>query len=467
MIFVLVMGINIYTLTQLHQLTNLTDSVLKSDERLLEHENQLRESFLSQLRYEKRYEITRDPAFQRQFLSFKREFLALLDDAAVLTDTATRPMLDSLQEHYRNYSDAVAGQITPGKAGRLRSPKGPHARKEAASEKILATLDAVKTYGQRSIREKTGRLSQVATSAQHVTGFVAVFCLAFIVGISFLITRGIIRPLSIVKKKTEEIGKGQFDGELTLTSPPEISELAAAINMMCLKLQEVDKMKADFFTLMAHELRTPLASIKEGINLLYEGAGGSVSEKQKRILAILREEGLRLINLVNSLLDLSKMDAGMATYTFQREEVPPLLRRVLTEILPLAEAKQITLEEDIQLKEANLKVDSERILQVLRNLVGNAVKFTPEGGKVTLGARHVDRGIEVSVSDTGPGIPEESIAAIFDKYRQAPINGNSRMAGTGLGLAIAKHVISAHGGEIWVESKPQCGSTFAFVLPFS
>ncbi len=127
-----------------------------------------------------------------------------------------------------------------------------------------------------------------------------------------------------------------------MTSPPEIGELAAAIDSMCEKLQEFDRLKADFFASMSHELRTPLTSIKEGTGLLLDGVGGETTEKQRKLLAILAEESNRLINVVNSLLDLSKMEAGMMTYDFESGHVDPLIRRALAEIAPLIEAKQIS-----------------------------------------------------------------------------------------------------------------------------
>jgi two-component system sensor histidine kinase GlrK len=234
---------------------------------------------------------------------------------------------------------------------------------------------------------------------------------------------------------------------------------------MCEKLRLLDKMKSDFFSSMSHELRTPLTSIKEGISLLKDGVGGVVPERQKRLLTILTLETNRLIDLVNSLLDLSKMEAGMMTYTFNQGSLAPLIERAMIEMVPLVESKKIRLERDGFEGVPAIRMDSERILQVLRNLIGNAVKFTPEGGRITISARQADKGVEVSVADTGPGIPVEKLTTVFDKYQQAGATGSYRMRGTGLGLSIAKHVITSHGGRIWAESKLGEGSTFTFVLP--
>jgi two-component system sensor histidine kinase GlrK len=267
-----------------------------------------------------------------------------------------------------------------------------------------------------------------------------------------------------MRDKTAEIARGVFEANLNLPSPPEINALAQAFNSMCTKLQEVDRMKSDFFSLMSHELRTPLTSIKEGTNLFLEGKGGEVTERQKRLLTIVAEESNRLIQLVNSLLDLSKLEAGIAAFQFLKADLAPLITRVIREIEPLAEAKGIRIKRDIQ-ESPRVSMDTERILQVLRNLLGNAIKFTPQGGVIEISLQAKDGVVEVCVSDTGPGIPEEQTAIIFDKFRQAVHEGSRKIQGTGLGLAIVKQIIQSHGGRVWVESAVGRGSTFRFSLP--
>jgi two-component system sensor histidine kinase GlrK len=265
--------------------------------------------------------------------------------------------------------------------------------------------------------------------------------------------------------KTKEISRGAFNSDLEISSPPEISELARYFNAMCRQLNTVDKMKSDFFSTMSHELRTPLASIKEGISLLKDGIGGTSADKQAKLLNILTMETNRLIGQVNSFLDLSKMEAGMMTYHFEQGSLHPLIKKTMMEMVPLVEAKKIKFEAAVTEELPMIKMDDERILQALRNLIGNAVKFTPEGGCVRISARPGAQGLEVSVADTGPGISKEDIPTIFEKFHQVPVGHSERTNGTGLGLAIVKHIITAHRGKVWVESEPGRGSTFSFVLP--
>ncbi|HSH13316.1 MAG TPA: ATP-binding protein, partial [Desulfurivibrionaceae bacterium] len=215
-----------------------------------------------------------------------------------------------------------------------------------------------------------------------------------------------------------------------------------------------------------HELRTPLASIKEGTNILTDRLGGEINEKQQRILTIIGQESDRLINLVNSLLDLAKMEAGMLVYHRRRTDLPTLVRDALQGLQPLAESRGLRLIDNI----ADLplvKVDQERIMQVVRNLVGNAIKFTPEQGSITLSASVRDGMVEVAVQDTGIGIPEGDLERIFLKFRQVLPGRGDKIKGTGLGLATVKQIILAHGGAVWATSQEGKGSTFYFTLPLA
>jgi two-component system sensor histidine kinase GlrK len=300
---------------------------------------------------------------------------------------------------------------------------------------------------QQSILDKVERLSKTGRQARTTAMVVSAVSLLFGIALAVLITRSITRPLSAMQQKTKDIADGVFEADLKVPSSPEIGALAQAFNTMCSKLKEVDRMKSDFFALMSHELRTPLTSIKEGTNLVLEGCCGEVTEKQKKVLLIMAEESNRLIGLVNSVLDLAKLESGLLAFNFGKADLSPLIERVVKEVGPLAEAKRITIIREVR-DLPPLTMDAERMLQVLRNLIGNALKFTPRGGTVSITARREKDAVIVAVIDTGPGIPKEHATAIFDKFRQVP--GTGRPTGTGLGLAIVKHIILAHGGSVWV-----------------
>ena len=464
-IFFLVIIVSVYAILRLHQLNSGTRHILNIDNRILDYNEKLADSILSQLRYEKKYVLTKDILLYEQFLSAKGDFAKFLSELFLIVDTPEKKdSLNRAKTHYQRFQSLIDKEIEYVRGNHSYSKKWYEQEMEKASDGILEELKKLETYSRHDIQQRMKMLGESSASARKLVITMSAIAIVLIIVTSFLNTRSITQPLTILMEKTKEISKGVFDDNLKITSPPEISELTGAFNSMCGRLKMVDKMKSDFLSSMSHELRTPLTSIKEGINLLRDGVGGVIPEKQKRLLAILSEESKRLIDLVNSLLDLSKMEAGMMTYSFERGSLVPLIQKAATEMIPLVEAKKITLKAAIDEKLPVVKIDREKILQVLRNLIGNAVKFTPEGGQVRVAARLMNRVVEVSVSDTGPGITAENLTTIFEKFHQAHLKNSVYMKGTGLGLAIVKHVITAHGGRVWAESEPGHGSSFIFVL---
>ncbi len=462
-LLVLVAGMSVYAIVQLGRVNDVTHSIILTDNTLISLNKELTDDLLSETRYEKKYLIVRDRAFYDGFLKSKEEFGKKLAESIRLDVSGeVRASLMSIADLHQTYVYLFTQEAEYLREGQSYAKALYDAEKEQMVGAALDELSKVRALGQQAIVDKVRKLSEAGTEARTVAITVSTLSLVFGLLLAVLITRSITKPLRIMQKKTKDIADGVFEADLKLPSPPEIGELAQAFNTMCRNLKVVDRMKSDFFSLMSHELRTPLTSIKEGTNLFLEGRGGDVTEKQKRLLTIISEESNRLIELVNSVLDLSKLESGMLTFTLARADLSPLIARVVQEVGPLAESKQISLVSEVG-RLVDVSMDSERILQVLRNLVGNALKFTPRGGTVRIAARHDESTVIVSVSDTGPGIPQEHAEAIFDKFRQVP--GAGRIHGTGLGLAIVKHIIQTHGGRVWVLSEPGNGSTFLFQLP--
>jgi len=464
-ILILIIAVSIYAVIELRRFNNITRSVLESDTRLLEYQKKLTDTLLSEIRYERRFIITRDDALYDQFLLFKSDFDQYLEEALAIADPRAGGFLGQVRDYHQRYQEILDQEVKYLKAGRIYPHDGYKQGKERFVDGIIAELEKMRTYSQQNTYGKIQKLAEAGDNARRIAMLITGASLIFVIAISFFITRSITRPVSILKRKTRKIAQGDFEGDLNISSPPEIAELASAFNLMSQKLKDLDRMKSDFFSSMSHELRTPLTSIKEGTGLLLEGVGGALTDRQRRLLTILAEESERLIGLVNSLLDLSKMEAGMMVYNFEPTSLAPLINKAMMEIGPLVEVKRIRVEAKVDRELPIIKVDGEKVLQAVRNLIGNAIKFTPDGGQVTVSARQRNGAIEVSVADTGPGIPAENLATIFDKFQQAVSTSSYRIKGTGLGLAIVKHVITSHGGKVWAESQAGQGSTFIFVLP--
>jgi signal transduction histidine kinase len=265
----------------------------------------------------------------------------------------------------------------------------------------------------------------------------------------------------------------------------ELSQANAALEASHAKLQELDRLKSDFVSNVSHELRTPLTAIRMAVDNLLDGVSGELSATLQRYLTRVKENTDRLVRLISDLLDLSRIEAGRVELHPTPLPLDEVFRELVDGLRPMAAAKGLALE--VAPGEMPLWgfVDRDKLHQVLTNLVGNAMKFTPEGGRVQLSARPASiatdapeapaqapaasppkaRQLEVHVEDTGEGIPPEELESIFEKFHQIHRRGYGKTQGTGLGLTIAKSLIELHGGRIWVESQVGHGSRFCFTIP--
>jgi two-component system sensor histidine kinase GlrK len=468
-IFLLAMTVSIYTILQLKHLEAVTRSIHFVDNRVIEYEKKLSDVLLSMMRYERKFLIIKDEETYQQFLLAKNDFDMQLREIMAVSDSAkVTELLARINDLHKRYLLLFEEELVYLQSGEQYTSKEYEVEKEAAVNGIVELLKELRDYTQQSTYRKISQLSDADVNASKVAIVIGVVSLISGIIVSIIITVNITRPLSTIKKKTREVADGEFGEDLKLASPPEIAVLAQSFNLMCSRLKELDKMKSDFISLMSHELRTPLTTIREGTNLYLEGLQeGMVPEKRVRLMTIMNEECNRMINLVNSLLDLSKMEAGMMPYNFMNADMAHLIAKITNEMEPLAETKNILLKSIIEKNLPLLKIDTERMLQVLRNLIGNAVKFTPPNGKVKILALSDEAGVKVSVADTGTGISKDKIETVFDKYRQATLANTGKTQGSGLGLSIVRQIVNDHGGKVWVESTSEQGSTFSFVLPVS
>ncbi len=466
LIFILVLAISVYAILQLQQFETVTRSIQELDNQMLESEKRLSDSLLSQMRYERKYVILRDRVLYDQYLLASDDFRKNMDQALLLAATLPqREILSRVKEYYEGYQSLITEEMKFVQANQPYDHARYKQEKEKAVDRILEALKTLAANSRQNTFDKIKNLGEVGADARRVAIFMAILALLGVLTISFFITRSITKPISVLIDKTREIANGVFKGDLHLSSPPEIKELSQAVNFMCDRLRAMDQMKADFFSMMSHELRTPLTSIKVGTDMLLHGSGGEITKEQKDILDIIARESQRLIGMVNSILDLAKMEAGMMVFHFNPTDMMPLIHQAIAEIKPLAMGKEIRLQMENPQSLPMIKMDRERMLQVLRNFIGNAIKFTPRGGQITVSAVPKEGILEVCVKDTGPGIPKENLTIIFEKFQHAPLQRSNSMRGSGLGLAIAKHIITAHGGKVWAESGPGQGSSFFFVLP--
>jgi PAS domain S-box-containing protein len=247
------------------------------------------------------------------------------------------------------------------------------------------------------------------------------------------------------------------------------SELATANRELSLRNQEVERanrLKSEFLASMSHELRTPLNTILGFSELLSEQNAGALNEKQKRFLTHIQHDAGHLLELINDVLDLSKIEAGRLELRLEEFPMAVAAAEVLTSVRPLAATKGLSLDSDLD-TQLVLVADRLRFKEILYNLLSNAIKFTPSRGRVWIGSSVADGSVCIVVGDTGIGIEPEDQQEIFESFRQLSATTKGVREGTGLGLAITKRLVEHHGGRIWVESAPGKGSRFIFALRLS
>ncbi len=241
------------------------------------------------------------------------------------------------------------------------------------------------------------------------------------------------------------------------------------------ELRNIDSMKSEFVSVASHELRTPLAAIKNAVQLMLSGKTGEINENQKKFLSMAERNINRLTNILNDLLNLSRIESGKIELKFENIALKEIIELAASSLRPHADVKSIQIEAELPESLPEIYGDQEKIEQILTNLIGNAIKFTPDGGKILISIKPSSRDqtggygdmVAVSVKDTGIGIPPEHLDAIFEKFHQVEGSLHRSVSGTGLGLAITKGLVEAHQGKILVESEVGKGSTFTFTLPVS
>ncbi len=476
LVILLLMIIIGYSLFSLNRMTKTINVIIYSDQQAVDLEKQMIDAFLSQVRNIQKYQVTGDAAFfnlsQISRVNFLESYRRLLPK---LSSPEEKVLADRALASFQGY-DPLAERATGSPHLGNSLPPEPEGA-DTAAEEVPRVLNELAGRQQQRIVQKIQDLRAMGTRATVMVQALLVLSLLSAVLVAFAVTRGINRPLRKIGTMTTVVAAGDFDQHIDLDSPPELAELARSFDRMSDRLKQLDEMKSGFISHVSHELRTPLASIQEAGNLLLDETGGKLTEKQRRFLAIIEQGTKKLAKMIDDLLDLSKMEAGMMDYDFVPADIRPILSHALEDVELLAEKKGLRLGSRVADSVPLVRMDIYKIQQVVDNLLSNAIKYTPDGGRIDVKAdlrnaalenapaKAEGRCVRVRISDTGIGIPPEFQNRIFDKFQEVKQRGLRGTKGTGLGLSIARHIVEAHGGRIWVESVPGKGSTFAFDLP--
>jgi signal transduction histidine kinase len=309
----------------------------------------------------------------------------------------------------------------------------------------------------------------ISAAALTTTLLALVACIFIALLLGTWATHTVVQPITRLGRSMAAVSAGEFvvPGWLPYERSDEIGDLARSFASMTQQLAALDRMKADFMSVATHELKTPINVISGYAELIQEGVYGNVSPEQRDALKSIQEQSRMLTQLVNQLLDISRLEAGGLKLEIGELTLTDLFERIRRTFEVLARKQGIDLNVELDPRApSTIPADGDRLRdQVLGNLLGNALKFTPEGGRIDVRGRSDNGHFRIEVADTGSGMPADQLPHVFDKYYQ--IGEQARSKGAGLGLAIAHEIVHAHGGTISVESQEGSGTTFRIDLPIT
>lgn len=520
-ITLLMLSMSFYLIFRLKHLNQASTSILSKDIPSIESEEKLLKILLEQVSSEKKYTITKDPAFLDIFAAKKGEFIHRLDlvNKLIQINNETNNIFNKFNTLYLKYLRA-SWFYPPGATEDARKSKelititaqietlynlylGITAKefillkynandssyssmgeeKDKTIDQLRDAINNLIILQQAGLFKKMGLFQETVQKSTKISLAIMLFAITFVAVFSFFFIRSIYRPINALKAATDHIAQGDLEHRINITSNDEIGSLGRSFNEMSKKLEQLDTMKSDFISNISHNLKTPLTAIKEANELMLDKIAGQISFEQMKLLNIIKGNTLRLILMINDLLDISRIEAGLMRYNFQPAQIRDVISESIEDVRFLAEKKGIFIQYEDDSLVPHVLLDRGKIAQIMDNLLSNSIKFTPAGGVITIKAFVVDASmlspifvqqsklnniqsfLQISISDTGIGIPKEYQNSIFDKFQQVVNKRESGIKGTGLGLFIAKHIVEDHGGNIWLESNCGSGSTFHFTLP--
>jgi two-component system, OmpR family, sensor kinase len=423
--------------------------------------------------------LLRNPLATRQVQTQLQEVQNLIaTDPQRYLDTPAA--VDRLKQAYGvrvMFFDAKRNQVSDSNAG---EPRLPFPRRNILDRPSQNARDASGKLWLYSSRQLSADRILVVAAPRPRVAVLSIFTDQFLIPViqgglialllslilAYAISRWVADPLQEVVHAAQIYPSDEIKS-LPPRGPHEVQDLTRAFNSMVVRVESSQKSQREFVADVSHELKTPLTSIQGFAQAILDGTANTPETRQQSAQIILNEAG-RMHRMVLDLLDLARLDAGTADLKISAVDVQALLGSIVVKFSSLAEKAGIQLELSLAAHLPLLAGDGDRLAQVFTNLADNALKFTPPGGKVTLSAMPDGAEMELSVSDTGPGIPPEALPRLFDRFYQVDASrAGGEGHGAGLGLAIVKEIVEAHGGRISVRSELGHGTTFVIRLPLA
>src|SRR3954468_5442635 len=348
---------------------------------------------------------------------------------------ALKKTVEQEQGLYDNLSTQPWRKGDPRRVGRLTAELAENAQAVLAISYLVADREVL-------------RLRHNAETVQRQLILLVIFSTAVVLTISLALTRYISRPIAELDAAIRQLGGADFARRITVRGPEDLQSLGERLDWLRRRLAELEAEKNRFLRHLSHELKTPLTALREGAELLNDQVGGPLAPPQRQVVSIMRDNSVKLQRLIEDLLDYQRALHAAASLVPRPFQLDALITDAARahELAMRAKGQRLVLD----LEGIAIDADAEKVRSILDNLVGNAVKFTPAGGVVSVKARSVDAAAVIDVVDSGPGVPQEERDSIFDSFFRGRAKASGRVEGTGLGLAIAREFTEAHGGRISV-----------------
>lgn len=328
---------------------------------------------------------------------------------------------------------------------------------------LSAHAAVIAAASNRLIDEELGMLQSSARRAQRGLAWLSAALLPGTLALVLVFTLLVARPIRQIDRAISELGKGTFSRPLVVSGPRDLELLGRQLEWLRLRLLDLAQEKNKFLRQMSHELKTPLANIREGTELLLDGAVGELAREQREVTGILRDNGLKLQQLIENLLAFSAWQSKTAELDLETVELRPLVQQAVRHHRLALVSSHVRL--DVHVENIVMHADAEKLHIVMDNLISNATKFTPAGGTILIKASAEGEQVVVDVADTGPGVPVEDRGRIFEAFYQGKLPQGGHVAGTGIGLSVVLECVRAHGGSIELIDGEHSGAHFRIRMP--
>jgi two-component system sensor histidine kinase GlrK len=398
--------------------------------------------------------VVNDPELAADYVRVHRAFKQVADELMLLPLeeqqlVALKKTVHQEQALYETLSAQPWRKGDARRVGRLTAELAENAQEVLSVSYLVADREVL------SLRHN-------AEIVQRQLILLVIFSTAVVLTMSLALTRYISRPIAELDGAIRQLGGADFTRRITVRGPEDLRSLGERLDWLRRRLAELEAEKNRFLRHLSHELKTPLTALREGAELLNDQVVGPLAPPQRQVVSIMRDNSVKLQRLIEDLLDYQRALHAAASLAPKPAALDSVIREALRphELAMQAKGQHLALE----LEKLNVEVDAEKLASIVDNLVGNAVKFTPPGGSISVTARASGADAVIDVVDSGPGVPVEEREAIFGSFFRGRAKASGRVEGTGLGLAIAREFAEAHGGRIQVMPRSS-GAHFRVTLP--